>query len=278
MSNATFGFPVYSDIGGTYGPTISGGSWSASLPAVNVQDRQLQKVARSTDATAANTKLIFDLKTAQSVGLLAVFIPNITKTTTPTVQWKGGTSSGASDVYNPGAVSYWPSGITADDVISPDGTRMNVWHVLVPNAAQSARYWELDIVDTGNADGYVDVARVCICGAFTPSTNIANGDRPGIETATQRLETDGGAALYNPKRRRRTHSFSLNELTQAEAFASVRKMQRLLGTSGQLVWVPDPADTTYGYDRNFLGVMRELGPLEGNAQRYNSSWMIVEEL
>lgn len=278
MSNAVFGWPIYSDIGPTYAPTLSSGSWLTTLPLTNSQDRRLQKVARTTDVVSASTKLIVDLGVARSVGLLAVFIPNITKTTTPTVQWHAGTTSGAADVYAPAAQSYWPAGVALEDVTGVDGSVMNVWSVLVPATPQTARYWELDIVDTANADGFLDVARIVIAGAFQPSVNVSDGDRTGHESETIRTVTDGGAALYNAKRRRRTDVFSINDLTNTESFASVRKMQRQLGTSGQVFWVPDPSDATYGWERNYLGVLRELSPLQSGSSRWNTSWSIVEEL
>jgi hypothetical protein len=136
MANCVFGWPIHSDAGPTQTPAFSGGSWSASLPLTNVADRRLQKVARSTDALATSTKIIVDLGVARSVGMLAVLIPNLTKSTTPTVQWKGGTSSGASDVYNPGTQQAWPSGVTLEDVTGSDGTVMNVWTVTVPAMPQ----------------------------------------------------------------------------------------------------------------------------------------------
>ncbi|HXU04990.1 MAG TPA: hypothetical protein VN903_28715 [Polyangia bacterium] len=266
-------------MGVSQAPALSGGSWSATLPLTNVQDRRLGRVARSTDATAANTKIIIDLGTARAVGLLAILIPNITKSSTPTVQWKGGTSSGASDVYNPGTQSYWPTGVTLEDVTGVDGSVLNVWSWLIPNAAQTARFWEVDIVDTANADGYLNVARLVICGAYTPTINLAVGAKTGHETETVRTVTPGGAALYNPKPRRRIDVFNINDLSNAESYGTVRKIQRKLGTSGQLFWVPDPSDSTYGFERNYLGVLRDLSPLEMGVGAYlNTSWSITEDL
>lgn len=278
MSTCVFGWPIYSDTSASYSPSLSGGSWSSSLPLANLQDRRLGKIARSADATAASTKIIIDLGVARSVGVLAVLIPNLTKSSTPTIQWKGGTSSGASDVYNPGAVQAWPTGVTLEDVTKSDGSQQNIWLTTVPPSPQTARYWELDIVDTANSDGYLNVARLCICGAFTPTVNVNDGDRQSYESDTVRSVTPGGAALYDVRASRRAAQFSIENLPTSDIYASVRAMQRRLGLSGQFLWIPDPADTTYGYERNFLAVMRELGPLESQSTRYNTTFSVVEEL
>src|ERR1044072_9490047 len=99
MSNCLFGWPVWSDVGPSQTPTLGSGSWAASLPLTNLQDRRLADVARAREATSANTKFRVDLETARIVGVVAVLIPNLTKSSTPTIQWKGGTTAGASDVY-----------------------------------------------------------------------------------------------------------------------------------------------------------------------------------
>lgn len=275
---ATFGYPIVSDTGPSYTPAFSGGSWSATLPLANVADRRIQRVARSTDATAANTKIIVDLGVARSVGVLAVLVPNLTKSAVPTFQWKGGSTSGGTDVYNPGTIQAWPTGVTLEDVTGADGTPMNVYNVVTPTPF-TARYIELDIVDTANVNGYLDVARLVVAGAFTPSHTFSIGAQTGHETDTERDVTEGCAALYNPKPARRIDSFAIADVTQTEAFASIRKMQRQLGKSGQLFWIPDPSDTTYGYERNYLGVLRDLSPLNWSVGAYlDSQWSIVEEL
>jgi hypothetical protein len=276
MSNCMLGFPVWSDAGPSQTPTYGSGSWLAALPVSNIADRRLSKVARSTDATAANTKLRVDLGTARAVGVVAVLIPNLTKTSTPTIQWKGGTTAGGTDVYNPGAVTAWPTGIVAEDVTSWDGTIMNVWLTAFPNS--TARHWELDIVDTANADGYLDVARVIIAGSTGLSVTLDDGAQMGVESNTTSEDTDGGATLYSSKRRRRNDKFNISNLTNADALGTLHKMMFSLGTSGQVFWVPDPADTTYGWKRNYLGVLKELSPLQGNSTRWNTAFSVREEL
>lgn len=275
MTNVTFGFPAYSDASVSYTPTVSGGSFTSALPASNVFDRRLSRVARTTDALAASTTMDIDLQVARSVGVLAVLIPNLTKTSTPTIQWKGSSSNTFGSGYDSTALQAWPSALpTAEDV-----TGMNVWLSLFPGT-QTYRYWRLSVVDTANADGYLNFARVLICGAFTPSIQMSVGGSAGIETDTQRVTTDGGAFLYNEKPRRRSDSFTIENLPTSETFANVRAMQQRMGISKQFFFAWDPADTTLGWRRNYCACLRQLDALSyPNVLQTNTvPFQVLEEL
>lgn len=77
MANCLFGWPVYSDVGVTYSPSLSGGSWLAALPLANLQDRRLAKVARSTNDAQASTMFEVDLGVARAVRLVGLPVHNL---------------------------------------------------------------------------------------------------------------------------------------------------------------------------------------------------------
>lgn len=266
MGNPLFGWPIYSDNSfPVVTPVASGGSFAATLPIANVQDPRLKKVARTTDALAASTKLLFDLGLARPVGVLPVLLPNITKTATPTIRWIGGTTPGASDVYDSGVLQAWPNGpngiLTVEDITNVDGSRMNVWIPIIPPTLKTARYWECDVVDTANVDGRLDFARAAVCGGYTTGQPIPPGATTQLESESEATPADGGAFLYKNRPRRRVERFSVNKVTQAEGLGTIRKMQRQLGISGQFFFVFDPADTTLMYERAFMANLKSLSPL-----------------
>jgi hypothetical protein len=281
MSNCVFGFPDYGAASPLNTPAVTGsGGWLSTLPRANVLDRRLSRIARSVDTNPSNTQLLFDLGIARSVGVLSILIPNLTKTTTPTIQWEGASDAGFSSiVYNSGTLQAWPTGVTAEDVVGPDGTPMNVWSTHIPAAAQTARYWAVIISDTANVDGHVDVARVIIAGAYRPTRRISAGAKSSLENDTVRTETDGGATLYKARATRRVDTFSVANTPESEALTTIRRMQHRLGTSGQLFWVFDEADP-YLYERSFAGTLRQLGALEyPDSMLYNTvGFEIVEDL
>lgn len=437
MANCLFGWPVWSDVGILYTPTLSGGSWNANLPLTNLQDRRLAKVARSSSAAITSTLFDVDLKATRNVRLVAIPKHTLSSagqvrargfTTLPLVDWldfstgwstvltpsrsgaaltspdgipldligdddgaaaeyyrrvvpfasngtkafsfrwcvgsspaAGGsqvwivdvtagstnrgvltiTQSGGVPTVTPsagatvlstthlgsgvyrivataagvltansnelraapcataaqtgnvylgdfmvwdtstdqlvaegGRLTPWPSGLTVEDI---DG--LNVPYVKTWTSDQAARYWRIEVFDTANTAGVVDLGRLIIAGGFQPTINLSRGATFELETESERQVTDGGAALYNERPVRRTLVGLLDDQSEAEMFGSFWKMQKQLGITGQLFFVYNPSDTTYLHDRAFLAVFRKLTPLEdAYIGRYKAPFALVEEL
>lgn len=260
-NNILLGYPIYSDPSVSFTPTFSGGSWNASFPLTNLATRYLDgsNVARSADALAASTKFDTDLKTTRSIRVLAILISNVTKTSTPTVRFQvGNDNTFAVNLYDSTALSYWPTGLSAEDAVG-----LNVWYVVVvPTSVAASRYVRTLIVDTGNADGYVNVARFCVCGGWQPESNAEYGLKQLWQSPTTEQETDGASFIYNARNGRRLFQFTFPMMTDADTLTYPWKMQRLLGKSGQFVFVFDPTDSTYGFERNFLAVFSDISALD----------------
>ena len=107
MSNLLLGFPIYSDAGTLYTPTLSGGSWQATLPLVNLQNRYLAKVARSSTAAVADTLFEVDLKAARRIGCIA--IPKHTLSQAATVRFRGASAPYIFDSLTVGDAAWTPT-------------------------------------------------------------------------------------------------------------------------------------------------------------------------
>lgn len=274
MSNCIFGWPIRSDVSVQYTPVLSGGSWQSDLPLTNLQDRRLHRVARSTDVLAASTQFDIDLGVARDLRVFAILVLNATSAATVRVRLSNVASDFATPVYDSTAVAILPTGLTAEQL---EG--MNVWKTIVASADQAARYVRVEIADTSNPDGYVDVARVVIASGWQPSINMAQGASVGLESATVREETDGGAAVFTEKATRRTLQFTIPNISQDEAFGSAFDMQRIVGLAGQIHFVFDPDDTTHMHRRAMLCTLRRLTAIEYPFANYNSvPFELVEEL
>ena len=161
-------------------------------------------------------------------------------------------------VYDSGWLTPWPTGETAEDL---DG--LNVGHFdVVPSTQTAFRYASVQIDDTANADGYVDLHRFVVAGAYEPTLNMSYGAKFRQESATTKVPTDGGAEHFNVKKVRRGLRCVLGNVAEAEAFANPWKFQRQLGLDGQVVIMPDQADTTLMHERAFLARLETLGELE----------------
>lgn len=274
MANCIFGWPLWSDIGELHSPVITGGSWSSSLPLSNLQDRRLSRVARSTDTLTASTQFDIDLGVARDARVRALPKHNLTSAATVRVRTSNAAGDFSTPIYDTGVVTVWPAGLSAEKVVG-----INLGWTNVAPTETAARYERWEIVDPTNPAGYVDVGRLVIAKGWQPTINMSVGAKLGIETDTDRTVTDGGSSIYNDKPRRRTMSFDIENLPADEALEQGFDMQRLAGTSGQLMFVFDPEDTTHMHRRAFLGVLRELTALEYPYYTDTSiPFQVIEEL
>lgn len=264
---------------------ITGGSWSASLPAQNVADKQMWKVARSTDATLASTKFTADIGAAKQVRCVALANHNLSASATVRVTL--GSTSGASDIFDCGwqpawrmafdnlveweSVTWW-TGTAGDEYLrSPYAV------TAIADDTYSARYVTVEINDTANADGYVQIGRLFAGGALQPTYNPQYGLQDGLRDLSTVDAAESGAFWGNEKRRLRYTSFVLGRVTPAEA-AYVHEMQRTLGTIGEVLYIPYPADPGESQRWGFIGRMSELSPIDYPYYRVRSLPLKLEEI
>ncbi len=268
-----FGWPFYSDAGVLYSPVLSGGAWEPTLPLASLQDRSLSKVARSVGTSTASTQFSVDLGADRNVGLLALPKHNIS--VGATVRWSAATSAGgfASPVYSSGWLSVWPEYTSVEDVVG-----LNVSHVHVLPTVTTARYWRCEISNVSNPAGYVQLSRLVIAGAWYPSSGLSVGAKFGLESDTERIVSDGGAAIYRDRPLRRLWDFEVPMLAESESLSLVWKILRGAGASGQVLFVFDVNDP-YMHERAFLCVMRELSALDHPyASLHAVAFRLIEEL
>jgi hypothetical protein len=160
-------------------------------------------------------------------------------------------------LHDSAAVAAWPAGVTAEDV---DGINVAFQNLLAADV--TARYVRVEIADTANSAGYIDLARLLVTGGYQPTVNMLYGANLGLVSTTERNISDGAAAIYDVRPSARSLRFSL-EIDQSEAFANAWQILQRLGKHGQLFAVFDPSDAvTLLYKRSFLGVLRELSALD----------------
>lgn len=246
------------------GATVSGGSWQSALPASNAATRGLAAVARSTNALTSSTKLQFDLGASRTLRAFALVNHNLSSAATWAI--KLGTSSGGSQVYNGSAANVWQ--LTAFDATVAalgvdDATyqRNDYAAIQVLSQAYSARYLTVEIADTANADGYVQLGMVFAGGVWSPTVNAEYGLQDGHNDLSTSSAAESGAPWDTPRRRQRHVRFLLPRLTQAEGDI-VHEMQRVVGTVDDVLYIPDLADAAAQQRYGFVGRLREMSALE----------------
>lgn len=168
--------------------------------------------------------------------------------------------------------------LSAEDWLDADGHDFTFTHVAP--SAQTARYWKVEIVDPANVAGYVSLGRLVIAGGIQPTAGgPAYGAALGLTSATTRAATDAAVAHFNPKRRRRTFSGTIKDLTETEALTAWFEMLRRVGRTKQVFLVTDAADTYHIHRRSFLAVFDTLPtlPLTG-VGHMDFPFSLIEEL
>lgn len=241
-------------------PTIAGGSWLAGAPVTNIATWPLADTARSADLSTTSTKITIDWGSAKTAQLLT--FPRHNLSSTATIQWKRGTTAGASDVADSTALSAW--------LFTPRAYRGDVYEVIVLQSAEtSARYETIEIVDSSNTDGYVDIGRAFIGPLFVPAVWQSYGARDGHEDISVVKQSKGGADWRDRQRRRRTASFVLDMLTLAEG-AMLHEMEQEEGLTEEVVYLPYMGSPAEMQRYAFTGLLKELSGIEypyANARR-----------
>lgn len=279
------GFPNRVDDG-----SLSGGSWRAALPLVNLQTRPIAEVARSTNATNGSTKFDIDLGAAKRVQIVSLVNHNFSLDATWRLQ-----GANVSDF----SVLLYDSGATAQPVwpgvyptLSLDWEAPNWWsgqytdeekegytaaatHVL--SAKVYARYWRIQIFDTTNAAGYVQFGRVFIGPAWQPSVNMLRGSSIGWGTDTQTQKARSGTKYFDRRTPYRVTRFTLDWLDQDEAFGAAFEIQRQAGIDKEIFWIENPDDTLQALRRQYLGTLQQLNPLiYSNPEDHTTAFEIEE--
>lgn len=130
--------------------------------------------------------------------------------------------------------------------------------------ATTVRYGTVEIEDTANPDGYVELGQLFVAGGFQPGEE-RNAEYQGFGDGRTDLSTSvksvGGQKYSTARRRPRTVDFNFPILTQAEG-DHLDEMMAEVGTTEDVLYVPDPADAAKSQRYGFLGTLRELTPLE----------------
>lgn len=246
--------------------TLSGGAWTTAYPRSNVATRALAQRARtSTDATT-DTKLIVDHGSAATARVLCIAAHNLSAGAT--VRWARGTTSGGADVADTGAVDAW-------HLTPVDGGAFQV--LLWQGVDTSARYDLIEIDDTTNPDGYVEIGRVFVGPAVQPTYNPIYGLQDSITDLSTASAAESGARWVAERRTLRGVSLVLEALELGTADV-LHEVQRSHGSTGEVVYVPDTQVRANAQRYGFIGYASEMSALEYPYYRWRRLPLKLQEL
>lgn len=260
------------------------GSWETSLPLLNLKNRLLSKVARSTDATATSTRLRFAIAKDRVVGVLAVANHNLT--VDATFRYRIYSDSGYSTmVYDSGTLNVWPDMPYGYyeweeepfwDLSMTDEQRILSAKTLIhiQTNITNATYYQIEFFDTANPDGYVQLGRIFLGTKYQPEANMNLGASIGLETDTLIDKALGGAEFFDRRESFRVARFTLDYLNQSDSIIN-SDMMRISGIDAEVVFVWDNSTDIIRNRRGFLGRLRSLSQIE---QPYNTRFQTTYEI
>ncbi len=268
MANMILAFPNRID-----DATLSGGSWNASLPITNIQNRKIGKVARTSGDASGNTIIIMDMGVDQFIKVVSIVNHNLSSI----AEWRitGSSVSNFSVLdYDSGQIDVW-------GVVHPYGSLQwglpNWWEGTlseeetedwIPTATHIlpstvyARYWKIQFFDTTNPDGYVQIGRIFIGDGWQPLVNMDYGSDISWNTDTGISQALSGAEYFNRTNPYRSATFKLSNLTIDEGLGNGFDLTRKAGMDKEVFFIFDPDDTIHAFRRQFLARLRKLSQIE----------------
>lgn len=256
----------------------STGSWSAGLPLANLQALPLDKRARSSSASATDTRLTATWTTDQTVRALMIGSHNLTLAATVRIVLRNSGGTALKDVtVNAFANSFaGPRKPTAREIAHYP--HQHFFYVFDANYS-GVRSIDIYITDTANPDGFVEAGRFWVCLPWQPAVNMAYGLSLGWRHEGVNSErTIGGRKLGGTGYRYRAGRFTLQWLTPTEAMQTAFEMTGGLGLTGEVLVLLDPTNATDVYRLSFPANLAELNSVEWVQHNQDSMALSVEEI
>lgn len=254
--------------------TLSGGAWSSTAGLNNLKTRFSYEVARTTNTSTDNTQFDTALDKTRTIKCMALLRHNCSLAAKYRIRLSNTAGDFSSPLYDTGLLDVWstfyPFGILnwgdegwwggkpqAEEIT---GYPSILLHVL--DIAIDARYIRLEIQDPGNPAGYIEATRFWVSGQWQPRINMSYGMQLGWEDSSAVEEALDGTEYFDERPKTRAFTASLDWLSSEEGHAIYLEMQRQLGTTKELLVVPDYSDSVNLIRRSFVGRLRQLSPLD----------------
>lgn len=218
------------------GTIVASSTLGSSLVAANLQNQEPTKKWR---AAATSATLTLTLRVPAACNVLAFIGHNFSDVAV----WrlKGAVSAAALAagdlLIDTGLQSVWP--VTGKPFLENWPHRLSL---LRWTPAGAGLVWQLEIVDPGNADGYIEGGRLMLGVGWQPVINVDNDPAYGLVPLDVQEPTPYGGIFTDPRpwaQRQFDLNFSHGNEDDVHEFAA--ELTRLRGQAGDFVFCLDPA-------------------------------------
>jgi len=268
--------------------TVAGGSWTSDQPVTEVQDKIINRRARSSSLSKSDAQIDIDLSLKTKILCVAIIGHQIR----PDAKWRVeafSDSARTSQVYDSGFVFAWQSSDNSDKAWDESGyptARPNPSEVENINwplvhtilSGQYEKYWRITIDDSNNADGFVEVGRVFIGFAWQAPVSFSDGTNEGWNDDSDIEQSFSGVEFFRTRTTFRRFTGSLNLLDKDSSFGRAQELLRRAKRAQEVMLVPQPDDPDHLNLRSFLGRFEELSLLERQLPDFSNQSFRVKEL
>lgn len=238
------------------GTLTGGGSLAESLPITNLQTQQPGEVARW--LSLSGMSLVLDLLEAAAINLVALLAHNGTADAT----WQIRAAAAAGDLvsapgYDSGVVSMWTA---AGRPPGYAGEKLPSLHYLA--AAQTFRYWRIDMADAANPAGYFEAGRLVIDAAWAPARNLRHEWEIGHIDPSESERAARGHLWPGPdSNTAREWDFAIRGLSEDDVFAGGYEIARKRGARKDVLAARNPELTTHLHRNTVYGLLSPPGKI-----------------
>lgn len=169
--------------------------------------------------------------------------------------------------------NWWSGKYTLEEIAG----YIHTWTHILPKA-MLARTIRVELSDPLNSAGYVQAGRLFVGSVWQPKLNMIYGAGIGWETDTSVQKARSGAEYFDERAPYRVQRFTLDAMSEDEAFSRAFELQRRAGISREILFIHDPDDTVHALRRRFLGRLRQLSLIEYPNPGANSAAFELKEL
>lgn len=243
-----------------------------NFPVQNMQNRQLGIVTKT--LPGVNT-LSFTINIVSSqetqYDFLAILAANVSPTATIQLRTHNALSSllGA-PLYNSGVLPFWKH---SNYIKWPKVNSL----IKIPTI-RGEQYVRVDIVDTTNLYGFIEVGRVYLSKSWTPTYNMPYNWSIKWNDLSESETTRYGNKYVSYRKKYRTLDFSLDWLSEAEMYDNAFNLMRYRGNSKDILVIPDIDNSERLMDQSIYGTLKELNPIINTNFNIYQTRFSVEEL
>ncbi|MCG8670216.1 MAG: hypothetical protein MI867_12435 [Pseudomonadales bacterium] len=124
-----------------------------------------------------------------------------------------------------------------------------------------ARYWRLDIADTSNADGYIELSRAFFCPGYEATKAIKYNMSIGRFSNSTLSKSKGGANIPNDQRGGKKFVIGIDNIPESEGMGIIYDMVEDADVTKQIFFVMNKKDTVHKHRRMFTARLKKLDPL-----------------